>query len=87
MKSDPSYLTPAAMKPLRAGAGFTGALLYGLRAFIAAAGRITVFILAHHHTPLKSSGTGTRALRGAKGEHKPDYERRTTHSVRRARSH
>jgi len=54
-----SYLTPAAIEPLRAGAGLTGALLYGLSAFITAVGRVAVLILTHHHTPLESSGTGT----------------------------
>lgn len=53
-------LSPAAISPLGTRARFTGSLLIRFDSLYTVTGRVSVFILTHHNSPLGTSGTGTR---------------------------
>lgn len=57
-----SYLSPVAIDPLWTRARLAGPLLVGPTAILTAVGRITIFILTHHHSPLETSCTCAGAL-------------------------
>lgn len=52
-------LSPAAVSPLRARAGFTGSLLIWFDSLHTIIGGVSVFILTHNNTPLGPTSTGT----------------------------
>lgn len=57
-----SHLSPAAVSPLRARAGFTGSLLIWFDSLHTIIGGVSVFILTHNNTPLGPTSTGTGTL-------------------------